>query len=194
MLRVACTRLSLQAEGAPICLLRVVRWVSSSFCLFCLSPFSHRHWSRKTSPETILTIKGTGKEKKQMDRALWRKKLRILKPRFKKLFQKQLELNRSLWLERKEYSRHLERDGGFQGLCSDKDLAPPWCQLLLLTLPVATGSTVGKLDSWVSEIFRGRKESWNLAKGDIQAQVSSHLSHVVPNSEGTEEKFLILVN
>lgn len=31
-------RLSVQAEGAPICLLRVVRWVSSSFCLFFLSP------------------------------------------------------------------------------------------------------------------------------------------------------------
>lgn len=52
----------------------------------------------------------------------------------------------------------------------------------------------GKIDSWVSEIFMGRKESWNLAKGDIQARVSSHLSHTVPNSEETEEKSLILVN
>lgn len=34
----------------------------------------------------------------------------------------------------------------------------------------------------------GRKESWNLAKGEIQARVSSHLSHTVPNSEETEEK------
>lgn len=60
---------------------------------------------------------------------------------------------------------------------------------------VATGSTVGKIDSWVNEIFMGRKESWNLAKGEIQARVSSHLSHTVPNSEETEEKkSLIPVN
>lgn len=117
---------------------------------------------------------------------------RILKPRFKKLFQKQLELNKSLWLESKEYSRHLESDGGFQGLCSNKDLAPPWCQLLHLTPSVATGSTVGKLTP--ESVRSSQEESWNLAKGDIRARVSSHLSLTVPNSEETEEKSLILVN
>lgn len=40
----------------------------------------------------------------------------------------------------------------------------------------------------------GRKESWNLAKGDIRAGASSHLSHTVLYSEETEEKSLILGN
>lgn len=53
---------------------------------------------------------------------------------------------------------------------------------------VATGSTVGKLTPESMRSSWEEKESWNLAKGEIQAQVSSHLSHTVPNSEETEEK------
>lgn len=42
-LEVACNKAtSLQPEGAPIMMLRVVRSVSSSFCSFSLSPFSNR--------------------------------------------------------------------------------------------------------------------------------------------------------